>query len=266
MSKHEECARPSSQGVVTAWGSTTPTPIGPDSFVQGQFSYTTGPNSGRDQRVVVGSRSVEVYPSCAYLPTSVGATSHRLELLNMCPSLRSGGVDCRTAGKCRFDNNTCRVDSSFRFDPNSASTGKCTYDIDLLQDARDVSYLLRSSGGTSSRFPIKAAAALIDDWTRRMKERAAAATPVTRAAQANAWCMATQNRTLGSLQPSENKQDYRTARDPFGDNWGPIYWKQLDWLTALLTRPASDGQGQGELCIVAQNCDAQRWDAFYGAA
>jgi len=261
------CLAPFSQGVVTTWGSGSTEQIGPDSFVQGQFSFTSGPNKRRSDRVRIGSSSVEVFPSCAYLPMSLGSSTHTLELRNMCPALLSGGVDCRTAGTCRFEANTCAPSSSARFDQNSASTGRCVYNLDLVKDGRDVSYLLRSTAGAgTSQFPVSAAAALVDNWTERMKQKASAATPVTRAAQANAWCMATQQRTLGSLQLAEGEQDYRRVRDPFGDNWGPIYWRQLEWLTALLTRPTNDVTGEGESCIVEQNCNSTTWRAFYGSA
>jgi len=266
MSRHTGCLPPFGQGVVTSWGASSASAIGPDSYVQGQFSFTGGPNKDRSTRVSIGPTRVEVFPSCTYLPSSPGAPSHNLELRNMCPALRSGGVDCVTANTCRFSASSCPLTAAHRYDDASAFVGRCEYDIDLLKDARDVSYLLRSTAGSgTSQLPVAAAAALIDNWTRRMQAKAEAGTPVTRAAQANAWCMATQQRTLGSLQLAPG-QDYRNVRDPFGEHWGPIYWRQLEWLTALMTRPGSDAQGEGEACIVDQNCNDTVWEGFYGSA
>jgi hypothetical protein len=257
------CDPPFSQGVVDQWGSVTEGAISPASYASGVFVYRGGPEKSRDKRVVVSGSRVEVLPSCSYLPRSAGSNELVLETRNMCPALLSGGRHCSTVGKCTFHQNTCPSTSSVSF-RDTAETGRCVYDIDLLQDGRDVSYLLRSTAASgTSQFPVKAAAALMDNFTQRMRQAADRGDPTTTAAKANAWCIVSQNKTLGSLQLSPD-QDYTRVRDPFGDDWGALYWSQLDWLAAVMQRPT--GASGGETCIVDQNCEHRQWNKFFGAA
>jgi hypothetical protein len=270
--RHANCSGPAEQGIVSTWdqtGSATGA-VTPESFAQGSFAYRGG-SGGKDvaDRVVVGAQAVEVRPSCAYIPASAGSASLRLELRNMCPELRTDGRPCTQAGTCRFEAGTCAQTSARAYDPASAATARCVYDLNLLRTPADVSYLLRSSaGGGTSQFPARAAAALMDDWTARMREAERSGTPVTSASKANAWCLAAQNATLGNVQPAPN-DDYRNVSDAFGDSWGPIFYGQVDWLAAVLGRPTSDAAGvAGDRCIVTQNCTVStQWcGKYYGSA
>jgi hypothetical protein len=266
--RHAHCAATHAQGLVSAWNQTAPGTgaITPESYAQGSFVYRGGPSKAVEDRVVVGAAAVEVRPSCAYIPASLGSGSLKLELRNMCPELRSNGLPCREAGTCRFEAGSCPQDGSRAYDPNSAATARCVYDLNLLRTPADVSYLLRSTAGAgTAQFPVRAAKALMEDWARRMREAERSGTPITAAAKANAWCLAAQNATLGAVQPAPG-DDYRQVNDAFGESWGPIFYGQVDWLAAILGRPTSEDAGTaGERCIVTPNCSSSVWCKFYSA-
>jgi hypothetical protein len=250
-----ECAAPFQQGVrQTGAGD-----AGGSAKAFNEFSYAA-------QGVMEGASGSAVWlqPFCAYVPETAASADGRLALDNMCPALRSGGVDCRDtspAPKCRFLPGECAASRS-RAAPASTQKGRCEYDLDLLQTPADVSYLLRSTGTHAARLPVMATAALVDDWARRMQQAADAGEPVTRAAVANAYCMAAKQRTLGTLQPGHGG-DWQGYRDYLGDDWGRIYWKQAKWLTALMTRPVDDLRGAGGSCIVRTNCTLDDWQSAF---
>jgi hypothetical protein len=211
-------------------------------------------------------------PYCSYLPETATSSEGKLALANMCPALRSDGVDCRSTNppKCRFlasdaaSGSSCPATRPRSAGADLTNTGRCEYDLDLLQTPADVSHLLRSSGNIVARFPVRAAAALIDDWAARMQAAAEAGEPVTRAAAANAYCMGVKQSTLGTLQAtSGTRLDWRSYRDFHGSDWGPIYWGQARWLTALMSRPVDDVAGSGGECIVTGNCTLKDWNDFY---
>ena len=252
---------------MASWDQTTPATgaITPESYAQGSFVYRGGSQTGVEERVEVGASSVAVLPSCAYLPASLGSATLKLDLRNMCPALRSEGKDCRTTGRCRFSPGTCADSDTAAFRQGSDRMARCEYDLDLLRTPEDVSYLLRSTAGAgTAQFPVRAASALMQDWSRRMQEAERSGTPITAAAKANAWCLSAQNATLGAVQPAPG-DDYRQVRDAFGESWGEIYYGQLDWLAAVLGRPTSEEAGvAGGDCIVTPNCSASTWCKFYG--
>lgn len=267
--RHGHCGGRAEQGIVSTWDQTGTAAgaVTPESFAQGSFAYRGG-SGGKTaaDRVVVGARAVEVRPSCAYIPASLGSSALRLELRNMCPELRTDGRPCREAGTCRFEADTCPQSADRAYDPASSATARCVYDLNLLRTPADASFLLRSSaGGGTSQFPARAAAALMANWAERMRDAERSGTPITSAAKANAWCLAAQNATLGAVQPAPN-DDYRNVADAFGDSWGPIFYGQVDWLAAILGRPTSDAAGTaGERCIVSSNCSSSVWCKFYGS-
>lgn len=249
----DECPGPFAQ--------TTDEGSGPSAMSFNQFHYRARSTEGG-----VPPTKVILEPFCSYLPAH-GFTSGPLALQNMCPALRSGGVDCRDAGKCRFLPGQCSATGQ-RVSTDKA--GRCEYDADLLRDTSDVSYLLRSaSGSAGARFPARSAGVLMDNWARRMEQQAEAGAPVKVAAAAGAFCMAVGQRTMGTLVLGPASGDYREFVDQFGDDWGPVYWGQARWLTAMMSRPLDDVSGTGGSCIVRQNCDLggsggkSGWNDFY---
>ena len=255
------CNPPSAQGVVTDWDDgTTDYGASPESLTQGQFIYNGGQNKSLGDRVKFEDGKVKVYPSCTYLPDPNNPSVYRLELRNMCPSLRSSGDDCRGKNKCTFSANTCPATSSTAYSSTSNNTGECIYDVDLIQSTSDVSYLLRSSALGIGSFPIAAAGRLVDNWSARLE--AMTSPRVTSSMKADAWCMAVKHKTIGPLQRA--KTDFREVVDSFSSDWGPVYWGQLAWAARILSSKTDDiGTGAvGQGCSVGQNCSCGEWNEF----
>lgn len=214
----------------------------------------------------VQDTKVWLKPYCSYLPPTQTSSESDLALSNMCPALRSNGVDCRLTSppKCSFLRDRCALKRPRNAGADLTNTGRCEYDLDLLKTPADVSYLLRSSGNVGARIPVQAAAALIDDWAGRMQAAADAGEPVSKAAAANAYCMGVKQSTLGTLQSTSGAiRDWRSYRDFAGSNWAPIYWGQARWLTALMSRPVDDTAEQTGSCIVTGNCTTADFQDYY---
>lgn len=212
---------------------------------------------GTPLRSAFGSRnwtasesSVTIVPQCSDPPT----------LKNMCPQLLSGGVPCTQAGKCSSSIGFCT--------PGGSDSPKCTYDIDLLKDMRDVSFLLRStSNDNQAKFPIRATAALIQNFNDRMKALGKE-TMVTPEMRADAACMIGNRRFIRTFVNGTEVDDFRSIRDlsPEQTDWGPIYWQQGKLYASIMSRPGPTNTSQtdfavGNKCYVLPNCTSEYWDS-----
>jgi hypothetical protein len=257
-----ECPVPASQGIVTSWGSSSLSyPLDPQSMTQGQFVYNggTGTNQEHDNRVLFEGGKVILRPSCTYLPDPNDLSTYRLELRNMCPSLRSGGVDCRSTNppRCSFEADTCPATSGSAFNSTSNATGRCVYDEDLIRTTADASYLIRSTAPKGiAQIPAAASGRLLDNFAERLG--GTMGLRVTSGSKADAWCIGVKNRTLRGMQGGET--DFRAARDSFSRDYGPVYWGQLAWVARILSARTDDVNGTGQACNVTQNCNcASEW-------
>ncbi len=225
----------------------------------GPYSQTALPVvDGVPLRSAFGSRgwtasdsSVTIVPHC----------SDPVSVKNMCPELLSGGVPCTQAGKCTSSLGFCAT--------GGVDSPSCTYDIDLLKDMRDVSFLLRStSNDNQAKFPIRASAVLIQNFNERM-QALEARTMVTPEMRADAACMIGNRRFIRTFVNGANVDDFASIKDvsPDQTDWGPIYWQQAKTFASIMSRPApKNGDADsllavGNGCYVLPNCTSEYWDS-----
>jgi hypothetical protein len=187
--------------------------------------------------------------------------SDPVSIANMCPELLSGGVPCTQAGKCSSSLGFCAT--------GGVDSPSCTYDIDLLKDMRDVSFLLRStSNDNQAKFPIRASAVLIRNFNERM-QALEARTMVTPEMRADAACMIGNRRFIRTFVNGANVDDFASIKDvsPDQTDWGPIYWQQAKTFASIMSRPApKNGDADsllavGNGCYVLPNCTSEYWDS-----
>ena len=226
----------------------------------GPYSQTALPVvDGVPLRSAFGSRSWTASDSSV---TIVPHCSDPVSVKNMCPELLSGGVPCTQAGKCTSSLGFCAT--------GGVDSPSCTYDIDLLKDMRDVSFLLRStSNDNQAKFPIRASSVLIQNFNDRMKALGRSATTlVTPEMRADAACMIGNRRFISTFVNGTEVNDFRSIRDVSPDvtDWGPIYWQQGQLYASIMSRPGPTNPHQtdfavGNQCYVLPNCTSEYWDS-----
>lgn len=202
------------------------------------FSFSTRPQET--------PATVTLFPACSS-PAS-------LDL--MCPKLLSNGRPCTENGTCSLNPGSCVAGGSGR--------ASCTYNVDLIKNMQDLSFMLRStSRDNQGRFPIPTAGVLAKDFGDRMMALPAS-TKVTPHMKADVSQVVSKNKTLRGFVNEKNWGDYRSMAEvpAWGGeptDWGPIYWEQAKWLVGIMSKDSAmpSNFGQGNSCYVNSNYSSE---------